>query len=317
MAINIEELKLNHIPDIKISIEKTFNININAYIPAFSKTNELVPQMRPGFQFDRQTTLCVLAGLIYNKRVLIVGQHGTGKSTHIEQICSRLNWGCIRINMDSYFTRLELIGKESIIIQQGKPVVKFKYGLLPWAFKRPIVLVLDDYDACKPETKFIFNKLLEANGEIIIPENGRIIKPNACFRILATSNTLSGNKVGTFRENEAHLDRWNLVIKAPKLSFNQELRLVHQITNRVIKESLARKIVELARVLRRLQSKGKLSLSFSIRNLLTWSELSIILNSIGEAFKYAYLNKCEGSDRLLAYKKYAEVFGSSCLVKCI
>ncbi|PIM95331.1 Cobalamin biosynthesis protein CobS [Candidatus Hodgkinia cicadicola] len=310
------KLKLNHLPDIKISVANVFNINLNAYIPAFSKPNELVPQTRSGFQFDRQTTLCILAGLVYNKRVLIVGRHGTGKSTHIEQVCNRLNWGCIRINMDSYLTRLELIGKESITFQQGKPVIKFKYGLLPWALKRPIVLVLDDYDACKPETKFVFNKLLEANGEISIPENGRIIKPNASFRILATSNTLSGSQIGTFRENSAHLDRWNIVVNAPKLSFNQELKLVNQITGKTLHGNIPTKIVELARLLRRLQSKGKLSLSFSIRSLLSWAELTIILNSIGEAFKYAYLNKCKKSDRSLIHEKYTEVFGSSCSIRC-
>ncbi|PIM96505.1 Aerobic cobaltochelatase subunit pCobS [Candidatus Hodgkinia cicadicola] len=310
----INRLRLNDLPDIKISVADVFNINLNAYIPAFSKPNKLVPQTRSGFQFDRRTTLGILAGLVYNRRILIVGQHGTGKSTHIEQVCNRLNWGCIRINMDSYLTKSELIGKESLIFQHCRSVIKFRYGLLPWALRRPIVLVLDDYDACKPDIKFIFNKLLETNGEINIPENGRVIKPNASFRILATSTTLFGSHIGTFKENSAHLDRWNMVINAPKLSFNQELKLVNQITGKAIRENISEKIVKLARLLRHLQSKGKLSLSFSIRSLLSWAELSIILNSIGEAFKYAYLNKCKKSDRLLIHERYIEIFGSSCSI---
>ncbi|PIM95292.1 Cobalamin biosynthesis protein CobS [Candidatus Hodgkinia cicadicola] len=312
----INRMKLNHLPDIKISVANVFNINLNAYVPAFSKPNELVPQTRLGFQFDRRTTLCILAGLVYNKRVLIVGKHGTGKSTHIEQVCNRLNWGCIRINMDSYLTRSQLIGKESLTFQHRGPVVKFEYGLLPWALRRPIVLVLDDYDVCKPEIKSIFNKLLETNGEINIPENGRVIKPNASFRILATSTTLYGSQIGTFRENSAHLDRWNMVINAPKLSSNQKLKLVKQIIGKTTCENISEKIVKLARILQRLQDKGKLSLSLSVRSLLSWAELTIILNSIGEAFKYAYLNKCKKSDKLLIHEKYTEVFGSPCWIRC-
>ncbi|PIM95000.1 Cobalamin biosynthesis protein CobS [Candidatus Hodgkinia cicadicola] len=312
----INRLKLNHLPDTKISVTNVFNINLNAYIPAFSKPNELVPPTRLGFQFDRRTTLCILAGLVYNKRVLIAGKHGTGKSTHIEQVCNRLNWGCIRINMDNYLTKSQLIGKESLIFQHRCSVVKFKYGLLPWALRRPIVLILDDYDVCTPEVKSIFNKLLGENGEINIPENGRVIKPNASFRILATSTTLFGSQISNFRENSAHLDKWNMVINAPKLSFNQELKLVNQITGKATRENISEKIVKLARMLRRLQDKGKLSLPFSVRSLLSWAELTIILNSIGEAFKYAYLNKCKKSDRLLIYEKYTEVFGSTCSIRC-
>ncbi|PIM96604.1 Cobalamin biosynthesis protein CobS [Candidatus Hodgkinia cicadicola] len=312
--MTIEEIRLNHLPDTKISMANTFNIDVNAFILAFSRPNRLVPQIEPGFQFDKQTTLCILAGLLYNKRVLVIGQHGEERVAHIEQVCNRLNWGCIRINMDSCLTRFDLIGRESIVIQQGRSIVKFKYGLLPWVLRRPIVLVLDNYNACKPETKFIFNKLLEANRKIIITENGRIIRPNACFRILATSNTLSGSQVGTFQENSTQLDRWNFVVRVPKLSFNQEL--VNQIPNKAMRKSIAKGIVELARLSRHLKKRNKLNLLFPVKTPLTWSKLSITLIAIGEAFKYAYLNKCERFGRVLINKKYIEVFKSKHSTKC-
>ncbi|MFP3037875.1 MAG: AAA family ATPase, partial [Candidatus Hodgkinia cicadicola] len=304
--------RLSQIPDKRINVKAAFGLNIQACLPCFSTRNTLVPHTRFGFQFEKHTTLCILAGLIYNRRVLIVGQHGTGKSTHIEQVCSRLNWACVRINMDSCLSRLELIGRESIAKNQGKPTIKFKYGLLPWAVKRPIALVLDDYDACKPETKFVLNKLLETGGEISVPENGKIIRPCSSFRMIATCNTLSGSYAGTYQENIAHLDRWSLVANAPDLDVCQELALAKQVIKTTKLRHPAVKIVELARLLRKLHAKGKLSMPLTIRGVLAWSELSIIFNSIGEAFKYAYLNKCILSERQIVRSKYSEVFGTEC-----
>lgn len=207
--------------------------------------------------------------------------------------------------MDSYLTRLELVGKDSITIKDGKPSIKFKYGLLPWAMRRPIALILDDFDACKPEAKFVFNRLLESNGELTIPENSKVIKPNACFRMFATCNSTTGGYVGTFRDNAAHLDRWQLVVKMPKLTSEQEDQLASAMPDRAI----ANKMATIMRLLRKLKAKGKAPTALTYRGLQSWCELSVIFNSVREAFRYAHLNKCLDSEVKAVGRCFNSVFG--------
>ncbi|MFP3039758.1 MAG: AAA family ATPase [Candidatus Hodgkinia cicadicola] len=279
-------------------------------MPAFSSSGKLVPSPNSSFRFERSITLSILAGLVYNKRVLIVGGHGIGKSAHIEQVCSRLNWPCVRLNMDSFATRLELIGRDAIAIRRDIPVVKFKYGLLPWALRRPVVLVLDDYDACKPETGFVFNKVLEARGELVIPENNKLLKPNASFRMLATCNTLTGAYVGTFKANEAQLDRWGLVFKATCMSFDDELRLVKCLLGNLNQCNWgAVKIVKLAQALRALRRRKKTQTLLTTRGIISWIELSQIFNSIEKGFRYAHLNKCIRFERKAVKRCFQRTFG--------
>ncbi|MGP1914401.1 MAG: AAA family ATPase [Candidatus Hodgkinia cicadicola] len=295
---------LRSIPNTKVNLKSTFGLANEGCAPSFSKRSSLVPQPIRNFQFERTATACILAGLLYNKRVLLVGEHGSGKSTHIEQVCCKLNWPCVRLSMDSYLTRLELIGRDSIAIRNGKPSIKFKYGLLPWAMKRPLVLILDDFDACKPEAKFVFNRLLEAGGELIVPESSKLIKPNACFRLFATCNSTTGSYAGTFRDNAAHFDRWQLVLNMPRLTTSQERNLIH-----IPAVSSAGRIVLVLKLLRRLKAKGKLATALTYRGLRSWCELSVIFNSAQEAFKYSHLSKCLDSERSLAKRCFEAAFG--------
>ncbi|MGP1918245.1 MAG: AAA family ATPase [Candidatus Hodgkinia cicadicola] len=296
---------LRSLPNVKVNLKSTFGLPYEGCVPAFSRRSSLVPQPIRSFQFERTATACILAGLLYNKRVLLAGEHGSGKSTHIEQVCSKLNWPCVRLSMDSYLTRLELIGRDSIAIKDAKPSIKFKYGLLPWAIKRPLVLILDDFDACKPEAKFVFNRLLEAGGELIVPESSKLIRPNACFRLFATCNSTTGSYAGTFRDNAAHFDRWQLVLNMPRLAPSQERNLIHLPTDR----SVEGKIATVLKLLRKLKSKGKLTTALTYRGLRSWCELCVILNSAQEAFKCSYLSKCLASERPLAKRCFEVSFG--------
>ncbi|XXM93402.1 MoxR family ATPase [Candidatus Hodgkinia cicadicola] len=280
----------------------------------FSAPSKFVPKSLQRFRFDEATTLCALAGLVYNKRVLIAGAYGTGKSSHIEQICSRLNWPCLRVNMDSWLTRLELIGKDVITIRNGSYFIKFKYGIIPWASKRGIALVLDDYDACKPETKFVFNKLLEANGELSVPENNKVVTPHASFRVFATCNGVrTSEHAGTFKANMAQLDRWNIIALTSYLAQEDELNLINKCAGNLLAGAdVAIKMSKLASILRLLWTKGVLCTPLSIRGLLSWAELSFVFNSVSAAFRYAHLNRCSGTELKAVAKCFNQVFGTTC-----
>ncbi|ATY93541.1 Cobalamin biosynthesis protein CobS [Candidatus Hodgkinia cicadicola] len=307
-------LKLVELPNKRINIKQEFSLNINAFVPAFSNHTPLISKAIPKFQFNKQITLCVLAGLVYNKRVLISGAYGAGKSSHIEQACTRLNWPCIRINMDSWITRLELIGKDIITTKNGLYVIKFKYGIIPWAIRKGVSLILDDYDACKPETKFILNKLLEANGEISIPENNKIVLPRASFRIFATCNNIKINDhIGTYRSNPAQLDRWNVVALMNYADESAELRLISKKLSKLLTDvSVLKKISKVASLVRRVCVWKNLQTPLSTRSVISWVELSVILNSVNEAFRYAYLNKCAKEDYKVVTECYNSVFGIKC-----
>ncbi|XXM93250.1 MAG: AAA family ATPase [Candidatus Hodgkinia cicadicola] len=307
-------LKLEELPSRRISVKREFALDINAFVPAFSARTQFINKPLPGFQFDKQTTLCVLTGLVYNKRVLISGAYGAGKSSHIEQTCTRLSWPCIRVNMDSWITRLELIGKDTITTRAGVYAIKFKYGIVPWATRRGVSLILDDYDACKPETKFVLNKLLESNGEVSVPENNKIITPHASFRVFATCNNIrTDSYVGTYKSNLAQLDRWSVVTLISYPNRLTELKLIsRRVSGLLINANAVSKIVRLAGSLRQLYARKAVHTLLSTRSVISWVELSLVLNSVSEAFKLAYLNKCVSKERNTVTKCYNQIFGVKC-----
>ena len=218
-------------PDIKISVKKTFNIDSDMEVEAFSKRNDYVPEIDDSYIFDKETTLAILAGFSNNRRVLIQGFHGTGKSTHIEQVAARLNWPCVRVNLDSHISRIDLIGKDAIVLKDGKQITEFKEGILPWSIQNPVALVFDEYDAGRPDVMFVIQRVLEAEGNFPKIDKNKVIKQNKYFRLFATTNTIglgdtSGLYHGTQQINQGQMDRWSLVATLNYLSIEAETAIV-------------------------------------------------------------------------------------------
>ncbi|MGP1918211.1 MAG: AAA family ATPase [Candidatus Hodgkinia cicadicola] len=299
-SAGMKDQTLRSLPNVKVNLKSTFGLPYEGCTPAFSKRSPLVPEPIRNFQFERTATACILAGLLYNKRVLLAGEHGSGKSAHIEQVCSKLNWPCIRLNMASCLTRLDLIGGVPPSTTEGAKPNKFKYGLLPWAIRRPLVLLLEGFDARRPEAKDVFNGLLKAGGELIAPEIGKPIRPNACFRLFATCNSTTGGSA-----DASHLDGWQLALNMPRLAPSQERNLIYLPADR----SVEGKIANVLKLLRTLKSKGKLATALTYRGLRSWCELCVILNNAREAFEYSHLDKCPASERPLARWCFEASFG--------
>ena len=222
---------INAQPDIKISTKQVFGIDSNMEVDAFSKKNEYVPEIDKNYIFDRDTTLAILSGFNYNKRVLVQGYHGTGKSTHIEQIAARLNWPCIRVNLDSHISRIDLIGKDAIILKDNKQVTEFREGILPWAIQNPVALVFDEYDAGRPDVMFVIQRVLESEGTFTLLDKNKVIKQNKYFRLFATTNTVglgdtTGLYHGTQQINQGQMDRWNIVTTLNYLSLEKEMEII-------------------------------------------------------------------------------------------
>ena len=225
--INLSELT----PDIKISVNQIFGIDTEMKIDGFSKKNEYVPEVDSNYKFDRDTTLAIIAGFAFNKRVLIQGYHGTGKSTHVEQVAARLNWPCIRVNLDSHISRIDLIGKDAIVLKDSKQITEFKEGILPWSIQNPVALVFDEYDAGRPDVMFVIQRVLESNGNFTLLDKNKILEQHDFFRIFATTNTIglgdtSGLYHGTQQINQGQMDRWNIVSTLNYLSFEKELEII-------------------------------------------------------------------------------------------
>ena len=218
-------------PDIKLSVKQTFGFDSDMKVGAFSKKNEYVPKIDPDYKLDKDTTLAILAGFSFNKRVLIQGYHGTGKSTHIEQVAARLNWPCIRVNLDSHISRIDLIGKDAIVLKDGKQVTEFKEGILPWSIQNPVALVFDEYDAGRPDVMFVIQRVLESEGNFTLLDKNKVLEQHDFFRIFATTNTVglgdtTGLYHGTQQINQGQMDRWNIVSTLNYLSFEKELEIV-------------------------------------------------------------------------------------------
>ena len=312
MTTNIE-----HTPDIKLSIKQTFGIDSDMEVEAFSKKTDYVPEIDKTYKFDKDTTLAILSGFSFNKRVLVQGYHGTGKSTHIEQIAARLNWPCIRINLDSHVSRIDLIGKDSIVIKDGKQVTEFKEGILPWSIQNPIALVFDEYDAGRPDVMFVIQRVLEAEGNFTLLDKNKVIKQNKYFRLFATSNTVglgdtTGLYHGTQQINQGQMDRWNIVTTLNYLVLEKEMEIIigknKSLDNNKGKERVAN-MIKVATLTRKGFMAGDISTVMSPRTVLHWAENSEIFKDVGYAFRVTFLNKCDEVEKNTIAEYYQRCFG--------
>ena len=314
MSTHTETLDIAAAPDTQVDAAKVFGIQTTLKVPAFKKVNEHVPEIDPAYRFDRETTLAILAGFAFNRRVMVQGYHGTGKSTHIEQVAARLNWPCIRINLDSHVSRIDLIGKDAIVLKDGKQVTEFREGLLPWALQRPVALVFDEYDAGRPDVMFVIQRVLEAEGKLTLLDQNRVIRPNPWFRLFATTNTVglgdtTGLYHGTQAINQGQMDRWNLVVGLNYLPHAVETEIVGKKVPGIAAETVGQ-MVRVAELTRQGFMNGDISTVMSPRTVITWAQNTGIFKDPGFAFRLSFLNKCDETERMLVAEYYQRVFGT-------
>ena len=305
-------------PDTKVNVRDVFKIDVDMMVPAFSKGSEYVPDFDPDYLFDRDTTLAILAGFAFNRRVMVQGYHGTGKSTHIEQVAARLNWPCIRINLDSHISRIDLVGKDAIVLREGKQVTEFREGLLPWALQHPVALVFDEYDAGRPDVMFVIQRILEVSGKLTLLDQNRVIRPHPAFRLFSTANTVglgdtSGLYHGTQQINQGQMDRWNIVTTLNYLSHDAETNIMVSKIKSYQTEDGKKKISAMVRVADLTRSafiNGDISTVMSPRTVLTWAENAEIFGGdVGFAFRLTFLNKCDELERATVAEFYQRCFG--------
>ena len=305
------------VPDMKVSVRQVFGIESDLEVPAYSGVEAHVPDLDPDYLFDRETTLAILAGFSRNRRVMVTGYHGTGKSTHIEQVAARLNWPCVRINLDSHVSRIDLVGKDAIVLREGKQVTEFRDGILPWAYQNNVALVFDEYDAGRPDVMFVIQRVLESSGRLTLLDQSRVIRPHPAFRLFATANTVglgdtSGLYHGTQQINQAQMDRWSVVTTLNYLPHDQEVDIVvSKATHYRSKEGrdIVGKMVRVADLTRNAFVNGDLSTVMSPRTVITWAENADIFGEIGFAFRVTFLNKCDELERSLVAEFYQRSFG--------
>ena len=304
-------------PDITISVRQTFGIDSAMEVPAFSIGDEHVPDIDDAYQFDHDTTMAILAGFAHNRRVMIQGYHGTGKSTHIEQVAARLNWPCIRINLDSHISRIDLVGKDAIVIRDGMQVTEFREGLLPWALQHPTALAFDEYDAGRPDVMFVIQRILESDGKLTLLDQNRVMRPHPYFRLFSTTNTVglgdtTGLYHGTQQINQGQMDRWNVVATLNFLSHDAELGIVlakvpsHNTKKR---RETVNAMIELAALTRTGFMNGDISTVMSPRTVIMWAENVEIFGDLGFAFRVTFLNKCDEVERPVVAEYYQRCFG--------
>jgi cobaltochelatase CobS len=307
----------NGMPDITVSVKQLFGFDSTLEVPAYSKTSEHVPDLDPDYLFNRETTIAILAGFAYNRRVMVTGYHGTGKSTHIEQVAARLNWPCIRINLDSHISRIDLIGKDAIVLQEGKQVTEFREGILPWAYQHNVALVFDEYDAGRPDVMFVIQRILESAGKLTLLDQSKVIRPHAAFRLFSTANTIglgdtTGLYHGTQQINQAQMDRWSIVTALNYLPHAQEVGIV-LAKSKPFDTEKGRKIisnmVRVADLTRNAFVQGDLSTVMSPRTVITWAQNAEIFDDVGFAFRVTFLNKCDELERAVVAEFYQRCFG--------
>jgi cobaltochelatase CobS len=311
------QTELAPLPDMKVSARQVFGLDINMDVPAYSEPEEHVPDTDADYVFDRDTTLAILAGFAHNRRVLISGYHGTGKSTHIEQVAARLNWPCIRINLDSHVSRIDLVGKDAIVLKEGRQITEFRDGILPWALQRNVALVFDEYDAGRPDVMFVIQRVLELSGRLTLLDQNKVIRPHPAFRLFATANTVglgdtTGLYHGTQQINQGQMDRWSIVTTLNYLPHDKEVDIVlakahHYRTNEG--RDVVSKMVRVADLTRQAFINGDLSTVMSPRTVITWAENADIFGDIGFAFRVTFLNKCDELERSLVAELYQRSFG--------
>ena len=318
-----EELSPSARPDIEIGIRETFGIDIDGTVPAFSQPSEHVPALDGSYRFDPATTMAILAGFNGNLRVLLQGRHGTGKSSHIEQVAARLNWPCVRLNLDSHVSRIDLIGKDAIVLRDGKQVTEYREGLLPWCYQRPVALVLDEYDAGRPDVMFVIQRVLEADGKLTILDQNRVITPNPFFRLFATANTVglgdvSGLYHGTQQLNQAQLDRWNIIARLDYLDEQAEVAVVLSKVPWMGDEGRLEtllQMVRLANLTRAGFAAGDVSVVMSPRTVISWAQNYRVFGDLDFAFHTAFLNRCDEAERPIYGEYYQRSLGHEPEVK--
>ncbi len=303
-------------PDTTVSVRETFGLDSDMEVPAFSSADEHVPDIDTSYLFDHETTMAILAGFAYNRRVMVQGYHGTGKSTHIEQVAARLNWPCIRINLDSHISRIDLVGKDAIVLRDGKQVTEFREGLLPWALQNPTALVFDEYDAGRPDVMFVIQRVLEVEGKLTLLDQNRVMRPHSHFRLFSTTNTVglgdtTGLYHGTQQINQGQMDRWNIVTTLNYLDAEAEENIVQSRVRAYDTDegkSEITSMVELANLTRSGFMSGDISTVMSPRTVITWAENATIFADRAFAFRVTFLNKCDEHERPLIAEYYQRCF---------
>ncbi len=307
-SVDLSSLK----PEKQVDIRKTFGIEMDGKAPAFKEKNDYVPDLDPAYKFDLQTTMAILAGFAHNRRVMVQGYHGTGKSTHIEQVAARLNWPLIRINLDSHVSRIDLIGKDAIVLKDGKQITEFREGILPWALQRPMAIVFDEYDAGRPDVMFVIQRILEASGQLTLLDQNRVMRPHPFFRLFATTNTVglgdtTGLYHGTQQLNQGQMDRWSVVTTLNYLEHDVEAEIVSAKAPEVDKELIS-KMVRVADMTRNAFIAGDISTVMSPRTVITWAENFQIFGDVGLAFRMTFVNKCDELERPVVAEFYQRAF---------
>ena len=306
-------------PDIKISVRQTFGIDSDLEVPGFSQPSEHVPDVDDAYRFDRDTTLAILAGFAFNRRVMICGYHGTGKSTHVEQVASRLNWPLIRVNLDSHISRIDLVGKDAIVLRDDKQVTEFREGILPWALQHPVGLCFDEYDAGRPDVMFVIQRVLEVEGKLTLLDQNRVIRPHKYFRLFSTANTVglgdtTGLYHGTQQINQGQMDRWNIVATLNYLPHGQETEIVMSKLGIDPSDKAAKKRVEsmvaLADLTRAGFINGDISTVMSPRTVMTWADNARIFGDLAFGFRVTFLNKCDELERPVVAEYYQRCMGT-------
>ena len=301
------------IPDTTVSVRETYGLDIDLEVPAFSQTCEHVPAIDESYLFDQETTLAILAGFAHNRRVMVQGYHGTGKSTHIEQVAARLNWPCIRINLDSHISRIDLVGKDAIVLQDGQQVTEFKEGLLPWALQRACAIVFDEYDAGRPDVMFVIQRVLEVEGKLTLLDQSKVISPHPSFRLFATTNTIglgdpTGLYHGTQQINQGQMDRWNVVTTLNYLEREKEIDIIMSKMPELDRWTVAN-MVSVAEVTRQGFINGDISIVMSPRTVIMWAENAQIFGDYGFAFRLTFLNKCDDTEKSIVAEYYQRCMG--------
>src|SRR6184192_1488711 len=308
-----------NLPDMKVSVRQLFGFDSTIEVPAYSQPNEHVPDLDEDYLFNRETTLAILAGFAYNRRVMITGYHGTGKSTHVEQVAALLNWPCVRVNLDSHISRIDLIGKDAIVIRDGMQVTEFRDGILPWAYQHNVALCFDEYDAGRPDVMFVIQRVLESSGRLTLLDQSRVIRPHPAFRLFATANTVglgdtSGLYHGTQQINQAQMDRWSIVTTLNYLPHDNEVDIVlakakHYRTDQG--RDVVNKMVRVADLTRNAFMNGDISTVMSPRTVITWAENAEIFGGdIALGFRMTFLNKCDELERGTVAEFFQRAFGA-------
>ena len=312
------DLDTSSAPDTEVGVREAFGIDLDLKVPAFSQRSDYVPAVDESYRFDRDTTLAILAGFAHNRRVMIQGYHGTGKSTHIEQVAARLNWPCIRVNLDSHISRIDLVGKDAIVLKDGKQITEFREGILPWALQHPVALVFDEYDAGRPDVMFVIQRVLEVEGKLTLLDQNKVITPHQHFRLFSTTNTVglgdsTGLYHGTQQINQGQMDRWSIVSTLNYLEHDAECDIVAGKAPAYESTDAGRRtisnMVSVADLTRKGFINGDVSIVMSPRTVLTWAQNAEIFGDVGFAFRVTFLNKCDELERPIVAEYYQRCMG--------